>query len=58
MDRWTWANELLQNLVCAGVAALWLYLNFMGRSVPDQVGWAFAAVLLFLGFKSYKAGGK
>ncbi len=54
MDKWTWVNELLQNLVCSGIAALWLYLIYSGRLVPDQLDIAFAAVLVFLGLKSYK----
>ncbi len=58
MDKWTWGNELMQNLVIAGVSALWIYLNFAGKAVPDPVNWAFGAILIFLGFKSYKNGGK
>jgi len=54
-DNWTWVNELIQNLVCSGIAALWLYTIYEGRQMPYQLDLAFMAVLLFLGLKGYKA---
>jgi hypothetical protein len=54
MDKWSWCNELVQNLVCSGVTTLWLYLIYIGRAIPTQLDLAFGAVLFYLGFKTYK----
>lgn len=54
MDSWTDLNEILQNLVCAGVATLWLYLIYAGRPVPDFLNLAFTAVLISLGIRAHK----
>jgi hypothetical protein len=53
-DNWSLLNELVQNLVVSGIAVVWLSMIYYGRPVSQSLDLAFAAVLVFLGMKSYR----
>lgn len=54
MDKWTWLNEVVQNLVALAVVGVWLYLVAVVKEVPVSVDLVLGAVLLFLGFQGYQ----
>ncbi len=54
MNKWTWLDEILQNLIASGISALWCSLIYYGRPVPQNLDMAFLAVLVSVGIKLYK----
>ena len=55
MDRWTWGNEVVQNIIALGVVSTYLGLMWMLVEVPTHLIAFVGAILLYFGFKVYKA---
>ena len=54
-DSWTWLNEVVQNIMGVAVVGTYLYLTIVGRDTPAILETFAAAILIFFGFKVYKA---
>jgi len=54
-DKWTSFNEVVQNLLALAIVATYLYMVLNGKTVPIELTGFTAAILLFFGFKIYKA---
>ena len=54
-DTWSWANEIVQNIIGIAVVATYLYLVITGSVAPMELKVFAAAVMVFYGFRVYKA---
>ncbi len=58
MDRWTWGNEVVQNIIALGIVSVYLGLLWRMVEIPVHLIGFVGAVLFYFGFKTYKKGTK
>lgn len=54
-DKWSTANEVVQNVLALAVVGVYLYMVLRGMTVPFELTAFAGGVLLFFGFRAYKA---
>ncbi|MFA7519590.1 hypothetical protein [Shewanella sp.] len=57
MNKWTWIDEVAQNLIGLAIIGCYLYLVIMGRDTPTAMEALVVAVVAYYGFKSIKKNG-
>lgn len=54
-DYWSRFNEFSQNAIGLAIVATYLYMTLKGLATPVELRGFALAVLIFYGYKSYKA---
>jgi hypothetical protein len=52
--KWTWLDEIVQNMIGVSVVGTYLYLVIVNRDAPLALEALVAAVLFYYGFKAYR----